>query len=178
MNMLVSFIIIAACIIVELVFGYRLYSMVKDYSNVSDQHFISFQETFDLTGIPIVTININNNKLNFVLDSGASFTFLDKETAESMNIIYDTLDDCKYFNDINSSNAQGRVSLIANIKGKPFKHNFYILDWSEAINNVKASYGITLHGILGADFFSMNKYIIDFNKYIAYAESKSRSNNQ
>ena len=33
----------------------------------------------------------------------------------------------------------------------------------EAFNSVKAETGVMIHGILGSNFFTRNKYIIDFD---------------
>ena len=41
----------------------------------------------------------------------------------------------------------------------------------EAFGNIKKETGVTIHGILGSDFFTRYKYVLDFDKLIFYKKS-------
>lgn len=47
---------------------------------------MSFRETMDLTGLPIVTFRQGENKINFILDTGAAASLVDKRYLTLLNI--------------------------------------------------------------------------------------------
>jgi hypothetical protein len=47
-------------------------------------------------------------------------------------------------------------------------NNFIVRDMADAFNEVKSNSGVTIHGILGSDFFQKYKYVINFNELVAY----------
>ena len=47
-------------------------------------------------------------------------------------------------------------------------NNFVVSDLKEVLDSIKEATGIEISGILGTDFFSEQKCIIDFNEYTIY----------
>ena len=45
-----------------------------------------------------------------------------------------------------------------------------ISDLDKPFNNIKKESGVTIHGILGNNFFKKYKYVLDFDKLIAYSK--------
>jgi hypothetical protein len=43
-----------------------------------------------------------------------------------------------------------------------------VVDLKDAFDNIKSEHGVTIYGILGSDFLSKYKYILDFKDNIAY----------
>lgn len=148
---------------------YIWYIQHKYMSFVNKKDTISFKETMDLTGLPVITLNIDNNKLNFVLDTGSSTTVIDSNILENMKLSHDI---------ISSSNLSGiegkyekvsKAVLYANYRGTEYSFPVLIKDMSIPFKNLKDKSGVTVAGLLGSDFFKYYKYVIDFNNLIAYS---------
>lgn len=132
---------------------------------------MSFQQSFDLTGLPIVTLKQGDRKFNFILDTGANNNIIDKRIVETLD--YTPNKDIQS----NLSGLEGikNVVPICNItfsyKDKEFPFFYLINDMEAIFNDIKQTTGVTLHGILGASFFDKYKYVIDFNELIAYSKA-------
>jgi hypothetical protein len=50
-----------------------------------------------------------------------------------------------------------------------FISNFQVTNMDKAFDCIKQESGVMIHGILGTAFFEKYKYIIDFEKLIAYS---------
>ena len=129
---------------------------------------ISFRESLDLTGLPVVTFNQNKNKFNFLLDTGATNSVINE--AQLTNIKHSIIEDatCEVY------------GIEGNIQTVPFVHiefmrdikytgAFQVVDMSAAFDSVKAETGVTIVGILGNDFFQKYKYVLDYDTMIAYS---------
>ena len=55
-------------------------------------------------------------------------------------------------------------------KGGQYEYDYLISDMKDAFTNIKQTTGVTLHGILGSKFFNTYKYVLDFDKMIAYSK--------
>lgn len=128
---------------------------------------ISFKESLDLSGFPIITFISNNKKLNFILDTGSENSVINTKDLEGTNFT-------SLANESNAYGIEGNPikkkanNLILNYKDLTFNYVFWSLDLTKPIEIVKKNSGITIHGLLGSDFFSEFEYIIDFKKLEAY----------
>lgn len=155
-----------------LVLMVALFAKVVDVVRMREKRILSdkmsFRETLDLTELPIVTFRNNNKKLNFLLDTGASNSVINKSVLDEIsysltgkrNSIYGA-DGIREEVDI--------VSIGVNYIDNIFNEEFYAKDLDNAFGNLKESHGVNLHGILGNSFFQRYKYIIDFDKLAAYS---------
>lgn len=128
---------------------------------------MSFRETLDLVDLPIVTFKNNNNKINFLLDTGASNSVINKSAIDKL--VYNQVDRVEniYGADGNKS-LEGFISMSILYKGKTFEEEFQTADLDKAFDNLKKDSGVNLSGILGNSFFQKYKYIIDFDEMVAY----------
>lgn len=130
-----------------------------------------FGQGLDLTGIPIVTFKHKDMKLNFVLDTGSSNCSINEEIVQSLE--YDEVEN-KSTNLIGMDGIKRIVphcKIALSYKEQTFEYEFLISDMSEAFKHIKKTTGVTLHGIIGSDFFNQYKYILDFNELIAYSKA-------
>lgn len=131
---------------------------------------MSFQETFDLVGLPIITFKQNDKKFNFILDTGSVYSVINKTMLRRFT----------------HSKSQKGTATCCGVEGNTveapfieatvvyrdieFTDDFQVMDMSKAFEQLKSSYGVNIHGILGAGFMNKYKYVIDFDKLIAYTK--------
>lgn len=135
---------------------------------------LSFKEALDLTNLPVVTFFCKGKKLNFVLDSGATHSVINTSVVEDLALDVEKFTD---FDGIGINTASGSILLNSYVRmslqydnKRIFDETLLVIDMTEQFNNTKQSTGVTLHGLLGSDFFSKNKFIIDYDILAAYVK--------
>ncbi len=131
------------------------------------QNNVSFQEAMNLIELPIVTVNVNNSRLNFVIDTGCSNSCINKSVTEKLKI------PCK---DLGNTHIgiEGNVAHLTTssigfrLKKKNYLFDFNVTNMDNAFNYIKEMNGIQLHGLLGSDFLSKYNYVIDYKDCILY----------
>ena len=129
---------------------------------------ISFKESMDLVELPIITFVNNGNKFNFLFDTGASLSSINKECLKSFNYEKEDKSGTVYGIDGNKQELN-YVKAILNYRGREYSESFQVVDLSQAFNHIKQDYGVTLHGIIGNSFFQKYKYVLDFSELVAYS---------
>lgn len=137
----------------------------------SNRKKISFKEAIDLTELPVVTFISKGRKLNFLLDTGANNSILNESVANKMEL------KCEEFDGVETNTAGGNINLnkVTNLiikfdDNREYDECFLISNMDDAFNNIKAETGVMIHGILGSNFFTRNKYIIDFDSLALYVK--------
>lgn len=137
----------------------------------SNRKKISFKEAIDLTELPVVTFIGKDRKLNFLIDTGANNSILNESVADKMKL------ECEEFEGVETNTAGGNINLnkIVNLVIKfddkrEYDECFLVSNMDEAFNSVKEETGVMIHGILGSNFFTRNKYIIDFDSLALYVK--------
>ena len=128
---------------------------------------MSFKESLDLVGLPIVTFNQGNYKYHFILDTGSTLSVVNKD---SLCIFNHSLLNKKGTNYGCEGNIVPVDFIKANIeyKNNVFEEEFQVVDLSKAFENIKNDHGVKVIGILGNSFFTKYKYILDFDELAAY----------
>lgn len=131
---------------------------------------ISFREAMDLVDLPVVTFYNHGKKLNFMLDTGSTNSFMDRQ---AMSELQEYVRIKKSRVGIMSKTGVEernilRIRVPMMYKNYGFEEEFTVDDFSEPFDIIKKESGIRLHGILGNTFFVKYKYIIDFGELIAY----------
>ena len=130
---------------------------------------MSFREAMDLVSLPIVTFKQGDIKLNFLLDTGASFSVINEGSLEG--IVYSKTNMEGYLYGIEGNKTKcSYVDLNLSYKDKHYRESFQVADLSVSFGNIKESSGVVLHGILGSSFFEKYKYILDFQELVAYSK--------
>lgn len=143
------------------------YLIVK-YNN-NDIETMSFRETMDLVGLPIVTFRNNNKRFNFLLDTGASTSVINKKVLSEMDYKNTNMGGTIFGMEGNQVDAP-LVYIELTYKEKQYDDIFQCVDMTAAFDNVKQEYGVTIHGILSSHFFEKYKYILNFKDLIAYSK--------
>jgi predicted aspartyl protease len=131
---------------------------------------ISFQQAFDLTEMPIITLYQGEKKFNFLLDTGSNNSIIDSNILDQI--------ERKIINERSSLfGMEGNVKevsmckIVLSYKDKEYEYKYLIQDMKAPFDNIKNSTGVTLHGIIGSNFFNEYKYILDFNSLVAYSKA-------
>lgn len=155
-------IVLLAALFAEIVSAIRKRGKVK----IADR--MSFKETLDLTELPIVTFKQGDKKLNFLLDTGATNSIINKSIIDELKHIPAKYVDTIYGADGNKEYVDV-VEMDITYRDKPFKDMFYVYNLDAAFGNMKSKYGVNLHGIIGSSFFQKYKFMIDFDELVAYS---------
>lgn len=151
-------VLVAVCVLAMIING------IEDYTKVNK---LSFRETLDLTGLPIITLYQGNKKFNFLLDTGATASNIHSEVLT--NLKNKELDTEGYTTGIGGqTDIMNYVEVELEYDGHTYVAEFLPVDLSVPFGEIKTSTGAVLHGILGSEFFTKYKYILDFNKLTAY----------
>lgn len=141
---------------------------VEDYFKCVDK--MSFKEAMDLTELPIVTFYQGKEKFNFLLDTGSNNSHISSEIVDRIKgIPAEGIENIQGVGGkVTSSEA---IKTVLEYKSKTYEVIVVVGDYlNEAFKDIKESTGVQLHGIIGNDFLSNNKYILDFNTFIAYSK--------
>lgn len=155
--------IITVILAIVLGVGWYLQSELFFYKNI-----ISFKDSYDLLNLPVITMYAGKKKLHFLLDTGSSNCILNAKELE--NMIYE-----KGETNVPMMGVTGEIrncgtlaTTTLSYSGLKFDIEFIVTDMTEAFQNIKKESGVQLHGILGTDFFTRYKYILDFDKLLFY----------
>ena len=130
---------------------------------------MSFQQGFDLTELPIVTFRQDENKYNFILDTGSSANIIDAEVVKDM--VHSKIE--KTSSLFGMEGKKGNCSMCTiplSFKEDKYEGEYLIRDMKDAFGELKKTTGVTVHGIIGALFFNKYKYVLDFSELIAYSK--------
>ena len=129
---------------------------------------MSFRETMDLCELPIVTFTNNSKKFNFLLDTGASKSIINKTVLEELE--YERLNkETSLYGSEGNRQTVPFIKMSVGYRDRYYEEEFQVVDMSSAFGNLKSDYGVNLHGILSSTFFQKYKYILDFDALIAYS---------
>lgn len=132
----------------------------------------SYKDSIDKAGVPIVTFKNGNQSLNFLLDTGSDMSHIDTSVVKSLEDIETTKGDSVAIYTANGfkegNNDWIRIPL--KYRGQYYSEEFMPLDLHETFNSIKEETGIQLHGILGVTFLRNYRYVLDFDKMIAYTK--------
>lgn len=129
---------------------------------------MSFRETMDLCELPIVTFMNNGKKLNFLLDTGASKSAIHSGALEGL-----TYKSINKSGDVYGMDGKRKdvsfINMSIGYRGKDYNEEFQSIDMSVPFSNLKADFGVNLHGILSSTFFQKYKYVLNFDELVAYS---------
>ena len=131
---------------------------------------ISFKQSFELTDLPLVTFYQGENRFNFLLDTGSNTCIIDSNVLNKLQY-KETDGKSSLYGLEGDKKVQSRCLITLTYKNDEYECDCIINDMSAAFTHFKQECGVTLHGILGSEFFNKYKYVIDFNELIAYSKA-------
>lgn len=133
---------------------------------------MSFIESINLTGLPIITFHNNGNPVNMVLDTGSNVCVINQNVLKDLK--YEVAEEYTGIIGIQGEAGEGQtVILPLSYKDYEFDFECYAINMAETVQSMRKEYGVTIHGLLGTGFFTKYKYILDFNSMVAYSIRKN-----
>lgn len=159
--------IISVVVILLLACSLLIYHVYSE--NKKNKTKMSFKESLDLVGLPVVTFYQGSNKFHFLLDSGASHSCISEDRLKEFEYTKHDIEGKIYGMEGNESNAS-IITMPLYYKNYEFTSEFLVFNLTQSFDNVKRDSGVTICGILGSDFFAKYKYVLDYKDNIAYTK--------
>lgn len=154
------------CIMIYIIFEYLKFKNSKTCT-------ISFKETLELVEVPVATFKIKAKngkmmKMNFIIDTGASSSFIDinevnkisekccKEHALSESV-------CSAGGEIKASESTYMIEF--SYDDYVFNTEFFAIDLTDVRAYTKTNYGVNIVGMIGSDFLNRENTKIDYVEY-------------
>ena len=134
---------------------------VEDYIR-NERLLISFKESMSAVNVPVITLENNGKSLNFLIDTGADYSYLDINAVEGLVGRKTTKNKINIVTGGGDMTSYGNVTLCVNYGKHTFENTFVIADLT---NQFKAAFkdNIVIHGVLGTTFLKKYKYKLDFD---------------
>lgn len=153
---MIAYIITFVVIVVILIYGI--------FKNNYDYDKISFEESFNKAGLPIITLYNDCYPLNFLVDTGSDDNFIDTNILQYVHYI-ETDDHHEVICASGSTVSKGIIVRI-NDGEDTVEEKFYTID----ISSVNTYKDIKINGILGSRFCADAKFVIDFSDMTIYSK--------
>jgi len=132
---------------------------------------ISFPIAYALekTGLPLILVDIQGHKVCLLLDTGSNKNLLNQKVYEYFKQHVEPSGQQEVFGLDGSAQKSHCVRLRFVFEGQEYSADFIVVDTERAFDQIQTESGIQIHGILGNEFFCLNKWIIDFDQCRVYA---------
>lgn len=158
--MVINYICVFVVIVVITIYLYSFYKNEK-----TKKYAMSFQTSIDLANLPIVTFYQGTKKYNFLLDTGTMGNIIDS----NCDIIKTPIEGNST---ITGTTGEKIFATFAKVKlyykELVFNAETQVTDMSAPFQVLKKETGVTIHGLLGTDFFKDYNYVLDYYNMIAY----------
>ena len=131
---------------------------------------ISFRQSYDLTELAVITFYQGETRLNLLFDSGSNLNIIDKGILPKLE--YELTEDKIDMQGLEGVTREQQDECVIKITHKDVTYEcpFTISDLANPFSSIKKESGVTLHGIIGTVFFNKYKYVLDFDKLVAYSK--------
>lgn len=158
---------------------YSIIKSIKSQVDFDNKYKSSFSKYFHNLKVPVIKLKIGGELRYFLVDSGAETNILDKNILEKLpKKCYTKLADTSDITSVIPIDPveTSKISAELTYKNEVYSDvEFDIVDLTNVINLVKSKSKIQVVGILGSEFFSKYKWLIDFNNRCLWI-SQSKAN--
>jgi len=121
------------------------------------------------TGLPLIVIEINQQNLCFLLDTGSNKNLIDQRVYEFFKEQVETVGSSTILGLEGNKLDTPIINLSFNFENHSYSTNFNVIDSSSAFGAIEKESDIQIHGILGNEFFIENEWVLDFEKLMVYS---------
>lgn len=123
-------------------------------------------ENYGKTDIPYVTIDIQGNLFNMIVDTGCGVSMLNKPSIKDAELLYKKSENKISLSALTPDSVEaGCIVIDFNIGKKKVSEEFYLTE-HEDFASFRSLYNIEMHGLLGSSFFDSNNCRIDFENHV------------
>lgn len=132
----------------------------------------SFLLTYGLKkiGLPLIVVEINQQNLCFLLDTGSNKNLLDQKVYEYFKEEIEAVGSGEIFGLDGNKFTTTIIKLSFNFENHSYTTNFNVFDSKDSFAAIEKESDIQIHGILGNEFFIENEWVIDFEKLSLYSK--------
>ena len=127
---------------------------------------VSFEETFNKTGLPIITLYNDAKELNFLLDTGSDCCVIN--STELKYLHYTSSQETISTVDANGISRKRVVNIALNDGADLIYCTFVVMNLSAQFDEIHSKDGVRIHGILGSKFCKEAGLVIDFENLKVY----------
>lgn len=114
--------------------------------------------------MPLLDVKIDNLKLTFLIDTGATHNVIASFVYEQMNDVFVILKDNNRMMGVEGSYMETPVvEALVNIGETSMRTKFNVVNLNDTVIQLQNETGLQLHGLLGIPFLMDNKCILDFS---------------
>lgn len=124
---------------------------------------------FNQTKLPLISVEVKDKHLCFILDTGSTCSLIDSNVVEYFKDIIEPIGDYCISGIDGTKHKVDVATLPFNFEGQTYKPKFCIKPLLDAFKSIEEEDGIQVHGLLGTDFLMDNKWIIDFKELNIYS---------
>lgn len=124
----------------------------------------SINNGFQLTRLPLITVDIKRNNLCFILDTGSTCSLIDSNVVEYFRDIIEPVGSYFISGIEGTKHKVDMITLPFTFEGQVYKPKFCVKPLLDAFKGIEDESGIQVHGLLGTDFLLENQWIIDFKE--------------
>jgi hypothetical protein len=173
LNIIWSLSIIVFYLAAILLFLKQQNKQFKYYLNLtnSKKKTVTFNKNLIKTGVPIISVKIHKDIFNFILDSGANVSYFNKEDFYKYFTIEKDIQEqsISFLNSKGLSKEEVIVAMLEfEIEKLIFRTEFTILDLNDSMKQFNDSFNIPIHGLLGREFFSKYRWLLDFENNVVW----------
>jgi len=121
------------------------------------------------TGLPLIVIEINQQNLCFLLDTGSNKNLIDQRVYEFFKEQVETVGSSTILGLEGNKLDTPIIKLSFNFESHSYSTNFNVFDSSNAFGAIEKESDIQIHGIHGNEFFIENEWVLDFEKLMVYS---------
>lgn len=121
-------------------------------------------------GLPLIAVEINQQNLCFLLDTGSNKNLLDQKVYEYFKEEIEAVGSGDIFGLDGDKFATTIIKLSFNFENHSYTTNFNVFDSKDSFATIEKESDIQIHGILGNEFFIENEWVIDFEKLTLYSK--------
>lgn len=115
--------------------------------------------------IPYVTMDVQGNQFNMIVDTGCGVSLLNKPAIQDCELMYQNCDRVVSLSAITDDKIEsGAITVSFEVGKREVTEDFFLQD-VEDFGNFQQMYGITIHGLLGSSFFEKNNCVIDYENH-------------
>lgn len=171
--------IIGFCLVV----GIPLYFMINHLTGIVKRDYIfdvkvvrkkgerlEFRNDYHNHKLPVIKLNFNGEKYNFLIDTGADINILNKPVFDVISNGNIEVASNGLITTAGSDVVSEKAVVSFKYGNKNFTEEFVLMDVTSSFQSIFNDKNMQLHGVLGSEFFKKHKWSVDFDNMVIWTK--------